>query len=118
MLTTSSLFCNSALLLSVHAWLHLLSLSICSSSVLLMLLGSRTVFSFHHFFSVKLMFFISAFSLSVHVVIFITYSSTCFTEKQQPPSVMTSFFYSCSHHSLHSESPMPKSGISKNAQEP
>jgi hypothetical protein len=60
MLTTSSLFCNSGLLLSVHAWLHLLSLSIYSSSILLMLLGSHTVCCFHHFCSVQLMFFISA----------------------------------------------------------
>jgi hypothetical protein len=111
MLTTSSLFCKSPLLMSIHAWIHFLSLSICFSFVLLMILSSRTVCRLHHFFSIQLMFFTSAFSPSIHVVIFIAYSLTIFIEKQQPFFVTTSLFYSFPHHLLLFEFPMPMSGI-------
>jgi hypothetical protein len=52
-------------------------------------------------------------SHSVPIVFLITYSLNCFPKKQQPSSVTTSLFYSCSHHPLHFASPMLKSGISK-----
>jgi hypothetical protein len=85
---------QSALLLSIHTWLHLLSFSICSSSFLLRLLGSCAFFSFHHLCSIQLLFFIS-----VHVLTLFMFCSHfltvqfIFTEPNNHHIVTTFYFY-------------------------